>query len=206
MWFYMIFYMVLKIFYTVWYRCYISFSLLYFLHVWIGFILFYTSWLSFVLFCTSVLLFYMVYTCLSCLYGLTVVNNGGFMIEFHQQLMNTNGQSMVACMMLVRHLWTEWGGIRKPTILIFFLNKRGWLVIVCNAICSGFLCYELWSFTNKHRWTWWIQAGLNGKQKTHIKHVDWYRYCLNDINMNHIGTLCSECSNKPYIYIHHIWT
>lgn len=85
---------------------------------------------------------------------------------------------------------------------MFFLNKRGWLVIVCNAICSGFLCYELWSFTNKHRWTWWIQAGLNGKQKTHIKHVDWYRYCLNDINMNHIGTLCSECSNKPYIYIY----
>ena len=116
------FYMVLKIFYTVWYRCYISFSLLYFLHVWIGFILFYISWLSFVLFCTSVLLFYMVYTCLSCLYGLTVVNNGGFMIEFHQQLMNTNGQSMVACMMLVRHLWTEWGGIRKPTILMFFFE------------------------------------------------------------------------------------
>jgi hypothetical protein len=118
------FYMVLKIFYTVWYRCYISFSLLYFLHVWIGFILFYISWLSFVLFCTSVLLFYMVYTCLSCLYGLTVVNNGGFMIEFHQQLMNTNGQSMVACMMLVRHLWTEWGGHQKTNhpYVFFWIN------------------------------------------------------------------------------------
>ena len=67
-------------------------------------------------------------------------------------------------------------GIRKPTILMFFcLNKRCWLVIVCNAICSGFLCYMMElhqqtkmnmmnssrSYWNKNIWNMVIDIGLS---------------------------------------------